>query len=84
MLGPTYVEMSGEMLEPHGGGFELYDLARDPQEQENLAGRPEHSEVETALKAWLRRWMANTGDPLLRGPVASPYFARTLQALEEA
>jgi arylsulfatase A-like enzyme len=34
---------------------ELYDLARDPLEQENRAGRAEHAEIEERLAAWLAR-----------------------------
>lgn len=41
---------------------EFYDLARDPFEQHNLAGRPEcQSEIER-LTARLRSWMGQQGD----------------------
>ncbi len=42
---------------------ELYDLARDPQQLENVAGRPEHAEAQKKLRADLDRWMAETADP---------------------
>jgi hypothetical protein len=36
---------------------ELYDHAQDPQENENLAGRPEVRELqEQLLAAWRRGW----------------------------
>ena len=35
----------------HGHGSQLFDLARDPGEWENLAGRPEHAAVEAELRA---------------------------------
>jgi len=39
--------------------IELYDHATDPQENENLAGRPEVRELqETLLSAWRRGWKA--------------------------
>lgn len=42
---------------------ELYDLAKDPGQVENVAGRAEHSELQKRLEAELRAWMAATGDP---------------------
>jgi N-sulfoglucosamine sulfohydrolase len=59
---------------------ELYDLASDPLEQENLTGRAEVAEIEQDLDARLWRWMEETGDPLLRDPVPSPAFRRALAA----
>ena len=35
----------------HGHGSQLFDLARDPGEWQNLAGRPEHAAVEAELRA---------------------------------
>ena len=37
--------------------FELYDLAHDPSEFENLAGHPAHAREERELKAALQEWM---------------------------
>lgn len=37
--------------------FELYDLAQDPNELNNLAGKPEAATVERELKAALQEWM---------------------------
>jgi arylsulfatase A-like enzyme len=42
---------------------ELYDLARDPHQVENLAGRSEYEEVRKKLRADLERWMIETADP---------------------
>jgi N-sulfoglucosamine sulfohydrolase len=62
---------------------ELYDLAADPWEQENLAGRPDVAATETDLRARLLQWMRDTNDPLLQGPVASPYYHESLRRLVE-
>jgi hypothetical protein len=61
---------------------ELYDLVADPGEQTNLAGRPEVAALEADLRGRLLRWMRDTDDPLLRGPVASPYYYEALRRLE--
>lgn len=55
---------------------ELYDLETDPAEANNLARDPEHQELRERLKAHLARWMAATNDPLLDGPIPSPYHLR--------
>lgn len=51
---------------------ELYDLAKDPDELCNLAGRPEYEEVRLQLKEKLRNWMEQTEDPLLKGHISIP------------
>jgi arylsulfatase A-like enzyme len=63
---------------------ELYDLVEDPWERHNLAGSAEVSRLEAELRERLRRWMESTADPLLRGPVASPYYTDTLAWLSSA
>ena len=42
---------------------ELYDLRRDPEQIENVAGRPAHRAAGQRLRAELDRWMRETGDP---------------------
>jgi uncharacterized sulfatase len=42
---------------------ELYDLAADPCEIVNVAGRPEFAGAKRKLRAELDRWMIETGDP---------------------
>lgn len=61
---------------------ELYDLAVDRWEQRNLAGSPEYTSIEIELRQRLLEWMRSTDDPLLDGPVASPYRADSLAYLE--
>lgn len=51
---------------------QLYDLVLDPAEGENLAARPEFAEPLAEMSGRLDRWMRETDDPLLDGPVAPP------------
>jgi arylsulfatase A-like enzyme len=53
---------------------ELYDLEADPLEMTNLAGRPNLAEVQKTLSDRLWAWMRETKDPLLDGPIPSPYY----------
>jgi arylsulfatase A-like enzyme len=58
---------------------ELYDLEADPLEEHNLAGSPNLKAEEEELSAELWRWMRETDDPLLNGPVASPRYRQAMQ-----
>ena len=44
--------------------MELYDLEQDPNEFDNLSGRPEYGEVQRRLLAALKAWQEETRDPL--------------------
>jgi arylsulfatase A-like enzyme len=72
------------MLAQFGGirpPVELYDLQADPWEQRNLADVPEMRAIQADLRERLLVWMEETDDPLLRGPIASPYYADALGRL---
>ena len=49
------------------GPSELYHLAVDPGEQENLAGNPEHAQMEDELRSRLLEWFARYVDPKVDG-----------------
>ncbi len=51
---------------------QLYDLLFDPQERCNMAGQTAQETVLTEMRGRLRRWMEETHDPLLQGPVPLP------------
>jgi N-sulfoglucosamine sulfohydrolase len=54
--------------------IELYDLEADSLEVYNLSGSSSMTAIEEELSAELWRWMRETEDPLLQGPVASPRY----------
>jgi arylsulfatase A-like enzyme len=58
---------------------ELYDLESDALEQHNLAGTPGIKATEDRLAAELWRWMRETDDPLLKGPIPSPRYRQAMQ-----
>jgi N-sulfoglucosamine sulfohydrolase len=51
---------------------QLFDLAVDPDEGTNLVADPSLAPILDDLRGRLARWMAETDDPLLDGPVAPP------------
>jgi N-sulfoglucosamine sulfohydrolase len=51
---------------------QLYDLVFDPNEVHNLAREPACAEVLADMRARLDRYMVETDDPLLAGPVPIP------------
>ena len=60
---------------------ELYDLREDPLEARNVAGDAAYQEVREQLCHALADWMHLTGDPLLHGPVPSPFYRQAIQDL---
>ncbi len=61
---------------PPAAEEELYDLALDPNEAHNLAGEERCAEALEEMRGRLERWMHETADPLLAGPVPAPHGAR--------
>lgn len=60
------------------GVEELYDVQADPWEQHDLSQDAAHAEVLQELRVRLLRWMRETDDPLLNGPVPSPFYQQQL------
>lgn len=64
--------------------LELYDLANDPGELENVAESPDYAATVCDLVGRLTAWMHETRDPVLDGPVMTPYEAQSRDALRDA
>ncbi len=80
---PIYPLMIHEITR-HRPYLELYDLVNDPLERDNLAGKPEVAEIEHDLKQRLLLWMESTNDPILNGPIPSPYYYDALDNLKNS
>jgi arylsulfatase A-like enzyme len=63
---------------------ELYDLEADPLEQRNLAGDPAMRETEEALQEELDRFLTETNDPVMRGPIERPAEEAEIMARNQA
>ncbi len=50
----------------------LYDLVFDPNEANNLVGRPGYEDTLADMRTRLARWMEETRDPLREGKIAAP------------
>lgn len=50
----------------------LHDLFFNPGEGRNLIEHPDYADVLTELRQRLHRWMVETDDPLLHGPISPP------------
>ncbi len=61
--------------------FELYDLENDPDEQTNLAENSVYEEIFEDLRLKLKNFLIRTHDPLLKGPISSPYYDKALGLL---
>ncbi len=60
---------------------QLYDLQADPLEHENLAENPEHGDVLADLDERLTAWLKQVDDPILKGPIVSPYYTAAMKSL---
>ncbi len=77
---PAYPRMLDE-LTTERPVFEFYDLEQDPVELENRIQGLEYAREAEALRQVLLDWMQDTGDPLLKGPISSPFYDQSLQQL---
>lgn len=60
---PEYPKYAQYLYPPNG--IELYDLEKDPDEQENLSGKGEYREIQERLLGQLQAWRKETNDPTL-------------------
>ena len=58
---------------------QLFDLKTDPHERNDLAGSPEYANIVTDLANRLWRWMEEVKDPILDGPLVTPYYRQAME-----
>ncbi len=58
--------------------IEMYDLEHDQNETCNLAESPEYSIIRDRLDRELLRHLREVGDPILSGPVPTPYYLKAM------
>ena len=58
---------------------QLFDLKQDPRERNDLARSPEHAQIVRDLSDRLWRWMQEVGDPILQGPLVTPYYEKAME-----
>jgi arylsulfatase A-like enzyme len=71
---PVRLDTEGLDRHKYSGYAELYDLKQDPLETRNLIADPGHAAERASLEKLLWRWMKDTGDPALHGPVCTPFY----------
>ncbi len=62
---------------------ELYDLQKDPLEENNVINHPDYQHIAAELREKVRDWMVQTKDPLLKGPIAGTGSKRWEKEIEE-
>lgn len=67
-LSPSGKSMRDQLYVPNESE-ELYDLTKDPQESTNLINDDEYKKIAIELRGKVKKWMKETNDPLLKGPV---------------
>ncbi len=70
-----------QQITAHRPHIEVYDLSADPDERQNLAGQATVARIEGYVRQRLLEWMQLTDDPLLNGPLPSPYYYESLRQL---
>ena len=58
---------------------QLFDLKDDPHERKDLAALPEHADLVKDLSNRLWHWMEQVGDPILKGPLVTPYYRQAIR-----
>lgn len=77
---PVPVDVGGPVRPGRRPHVELYDLRKDPLETRNLADYPDPEALRAELDGELLAWMERVGDPVLDGPVETPYYRDAINA----
>lgn len=61
---------------------QLFDIENDPYELNDIGAVPENSAIVDDLSKRLLLWMEDVKDPLLEGPVRTPYYEQSMADLK--
>jgi len=61
----------------------LYDIEKDPFELNDIGNLAENTDLVKQLSAAILKWMKNVNDPLLEGPLKTPYYEKAIESLME-
>ncbi len=57
---------------------QLFDLREDPYELDDIGSKPENAHLVRDLSKRLLSWMRDVNDPLLKGPLRTPYYDKAI------
>lgn len=58
--------------------FQLFDIKQDPYELDDMGSKKEYNSIVADLSARLLEWMKEVKDPLLQGPLNTPYYQKAM------
>ena len=64
--------------------FQLYDIVNDPFELNDLSSNKEFADIAKELSGRLLEWMEKVDDPLLKGPLRTPYYDKAVEDLNNS
>jgi hypothetical protein len=63
---------------------QLFDIQADPYELHDIGSQEGYATLVADLSRRLLRWMVEVDDPLLQGPLRTPYYERAIADLRRA
>ena len=61
---------------------QLYDIKKDPYELNDIGSKPEYASLVKEMSKNLLDWMGQVNDPLLKGPLRTPYYDKAIKDLK--
>jgi N-sulfoglucosamine sulfohydrolase len=62
---------------------QLFDIAADPGELHDIAGKRENAGIVEELSRKLYAWMESVHDPILKGAVQTPYYRQSMEVFRK-
>ncbi len=81
---PVPVDLSNPQRSQPRAFAQLFDMEKDPLEQNNLADDPALADVRRELETRLWSWLDEVNDPILEGPVRPPFYESAIADFRQA